>query len=656
MLLILDVLFLNLFGIIMIYSASYYPASKDPDISLGAYHYLAFQTAFVLVGIVGMLLVAYLRPGFWKTIGYFMPWIFYLLALMFLFSVRIPGLGIAVNGARRWIRIGPVTLQVAEPIKVLMILFMASVAMKGDITKKPTVYLLFISFGIMAALLWKISNNMSTAIVLGFMMFFTVMINYPKQKWFWILLGVGMIGFLLYCFVYVDRMLPYDPNESFRITRIRAWMHMSDPQFVKDQAYQANQALYAIASGGFFGKGLGHSLIKYMMPEPHNDYILAIVFEELGIFGVIVLTGMFVYLLYRIARICRESDDTFSRILCMGVFFHIAFQVLINYAVTLGIIPTTGVTLTFISAGGTAALFTLAELGLVLAVDRENKEKALYRDAVNDVRTETPEYEKYQKYLEDTYLAEKETGGRIKRFLRRIRDFFKRLFFGIFPFLKKKKPAENPEKIGEGPEETRKTAVNDSNADRPGSGNRERPGRNAGGRSVNAGTGSRSMNAAGRRQERNGGSRRTETGTRTRTGASGNGTQNRTRVSEAGTRTRTGTSGIGTRTGARTSGTGTADKVRRPSAGPGTGSSRGESGRNSRGRRGLFSKKKTDQKKQPAEASSSEIVYNDNISSARRREAMQRAESFRRRSASAAMERRRNEDAERRSDHARRKP
>ena len=188
--------------------------------------------------------------------------------------------------------------------------------------------------------------------------------------------------------------IPYSESENFRITRIRAWLEPTNVLYADNEAYQATQALYAIGSGGFFGKGLGQSLIKFKLPEPHNDYILAIIFEELGILGVLILTFLFAYLLYRIFRIFQACRHRFQSLLVMGVFLHLSIQIVLNYAVTLGLLPTMGVTLPFISYGGSAILFTMVELGIVLSVDRETKEELLYQEAIADIEAEDPYYKR----------------------------------------------------------------------------------------------------------------------------------------------------------------------------------------------------------------------------------------------------------------------
>ncbi len=371
---ILDVLALNIFGIIMIYSASYYYA-------VSAYHYapdhfFMSQLKYVLIGLAAMIAISFFRPRFFQRFW----WLAGLAAFGFVIAVRIPGLAHESHGAYRWIEIGGFTLQIAEPVKICLILFLAGMAEVCGITNKRVLILIIGFTTVLAGLLAVLSNNLSTAMIIMMTMYFLLMIEHPRPKGFWIVLIAGLI-LLVIGILAIKYVIPYRETENFRITRIRAWLYPTDVSYAGSEAYQSTQALYAIASGGFFGKGFGQSLLKFKLPEPHNDYILAIVFEETGIFGVLILTYLFMYLLYRIFRIYKESRRRFDRVLVLGVFLHLSVQILLNYAVTLGLFPTMGVTLPFISAGGSAALFSLLELGMVLSVDKQNKEISLYLNA-----------------------------------------------------------------------------------------------------------------------------------------------------------------------------------------------------------------------------------------------------------------------------------
>ena len=407
--LLLVILFLNVFGIIMIYSASYYYAES-------AYHYASNhffinQLMWVGLGLALMYFVSFIRPGFYSSF-----WLIALIACLGLcVAVRIPGFGWSSHGAYRWIKFGSQTIQIAEPVKICFIIFLAAMLSRKDLTS-PKNYLTI--FGVSAAvsgMLLILSNNMSTAMIVFGMMYFTMMVAYPKPKWLIIIFFAGCLLVLL-AVLSIKHLIPFDPSENFRITRIRAWLDPSNPDYADDQAYQATQALYAIASGGFWGKGLGQSLIKFRLPEPHNDYILAIIFEELGIFGVLLLTFLFVYLLYKIYEVYMHAKDRFSKAVTLGVFFHLAIQILLNYAVTIGFLPTMGVTLPFISAGGSSAFFTLAELGVILAISRQNNEDKLYAEAKAEAEEQDPylkqlNQENYARYLSQKRRKRKRTAG-----------------------------------------------------------------------------------------------------------------------------------------------------------------------------------------------------------------------------------------------------
>jgi len=383
--LVLAILFLNVFGAVMIYSASYYygPYAYDytPDFIFKS------QIKYVAAGLAAMCAISFIRPRLWRKL-----WFLYILgAIGLLVSVRIPGLGWASHGAYRWIKLGGFKLQVAEPIKVLLILSLAWFLSKFPVERQESVLLIFGTIIFFALGLLFLSNNLSTAMIVSLMLYLTMAVMHPKPKGFYLLLVAGILFVAAIVFI-VDNFIPFSETENFRITRIRAWIHPTDPLYSSDTAYQAQKALYAVASGGLFGKGLGRSLLKFSIPEPHNDYILAVIIEELGIFGVLFLSYLYLYILYRLFRIYKNCRDTFSRVVILGVFFHISLQVVLNYAVTLGLFPTMGVTLPFVSAGGASAFFTLCELGFCLCIDRQNKERDLYMSAEKEVLNDDPEY------------------------------------------------------------------------------------------------------------------------------------------------------------------------------------------------------------------------------------------------------------------------
>ena len=293
-------------------------------------------------------------------------------------SYRIDdGPAITANEATRWVQLGPVQVQVAEPVKILMIVFMATLLTANGRRIKSWLSMLYIMVwpGAVALLIWKVSDNMSSAVIIlgtaAFMMF-VVHPEYWKFIVAILIVGVGVTAIVYY----VASMDPAQAAESFRFERIRAWLNPYE--YETGKAMQALQGLYAIGSGGLWGKGLGNSIQKLgKIPEPYNDYIFSIICEELGIFGAGLVILLFIFLLYRIYTISQTAEDMLGRMLTIGVFSHIALQVILNLLVVTGLFPTTGVTLPFFSYGGSASVFLLMEIGLVLSVNKYSIQKRL---------------------------------------------------------------------------------------------------------------------------------------------------------------------------------------------------------------------------------------------------------------------------------------
>ncbi len=373
--LIVAVLFLIVFGLVMIYSASYYTASMSDAFNHDPTFLLKSQLKYSILGILVMLVIANVDYHFWRhfaILGFFA-------SILLIGLLLVPGLGVTVKGATRWIRIpGLGQFQVAEPVKVAMILFSASYIGKysGRLKSIKAFIVMMLPTAVISIMILKISNNMSTAtIVLGISLLMAFMV-YPKY-WPFVLLGgagAGGVGTLLF---YLKKKLAAGTTGNgggFRSVRIMAWL---DPySYESDKAYQSLQALYAIGSGGLFGKGLGNSIQKLgRIPEPYNDMIFSIICEELGIFGAGLIILMFIYLLYRLYSVAQEADDIFGRLLAIGVFSHVALQVVLNLMVVTSLFPTTGVTLPFFSYGGTASVFLLFEIGMVLNVEKQSRFK-----------------------------------------------------------------------------------------------------------------------------------------------------------------------------------------------------------------------------------------------------------------------------------------
>lgn len=273
-----------------------------------------------------------------------------------------------LNGARRWLNVG-ISIQPAEIAKLGMILFLASLVCKiGKGIRTTKGFLLVLSVPVPICLMvWKITDNLSSAIIIFGIAFLMLFVASPDYMKFVLLTLAGLAAAALIVYIIANQ----EPGAvgGFRGERILAWLDPeSDPS---DKGFQTLQALYAIGSGGIFGKGLGQSMQKLgFLPEQQNDMIFSIICEELGLFGGIAILLMFMLLIWRFMIIANNASDLFGALLVVGVMGHFAIQVILNVAVVTNTIPNTGISLPFISYGGTSVLFQLIEIGLVLSVAR----------------------------------------------------------------------------------------------------------------------------------------------------------------------------------------------------------------------------------------------------------------------------------------------
>lgn len=354
-------MFLCIFGLIMIYSAGTYSDE-------GAKSSLIKQAGIILIAAVGTIGLMKIPFSFWNR---FSPHIF-LVAVIMLFLVKTP-LGHASHGATRWLYFGPISVQPAEIAKLAIILYVATILYrcKDKMTKGKVAALVFVPALFVCALILILTRNLSSAIIIFFIatvMYFTV---HPNWKAFLIIIGVILIiGVAI--IVYVESMdvsnMELDDLNNFRLSRIIAWRHPE--AFSDDESMQTLNALYAIGSGGLFGKGLGSSIQKAILPEVQNDMIFAIICEELGLFGGFVLILLFILLLYRLIFVARNTSSTYGGLITVGVFAQFALQIILNIGVTTNMLPNTGVTLPFISYGGSAVAILIFEIGMVLKASR----------------------------------------------------------------------------------------------------------------------------------------------------------------------------------------------------------------------------------------------------------------------------------------------
>ena len=356
------VLFLLAFGLLMVYSTSSY----DANLNFGdSAFYLKKQIFATIVGLVAMIFVANVPYHFWErfaVIGYLVSVVLILLIIPF---------GHKANGAKRWLYIGPISLQPAEVAKLCMILFLSSMicTMGKQIRYRKGFWMVILVPMPIALMIWKITQNMSSAIIVVGIAVLMLFVACPDYKRF-ILLGLAAAaGAALIVFAIVQMGSTQTDSLDFRGARILAWL---DPEaYAKGKGFQTIQALYAIGSGGFMGKGLGASMQKLgFLPEAQNDMIFSIICEELGLCGGYGVMIMFILLIWRFMVIANNAPDLFGSLLVVGVLGHIAIQVILNIAVVTNTIPNTGISLPFISYGGSSVMFLLIEIGLVLSDGR----------------------------------------------------------------------------------------------------------------------------------------------------------------------------------------------------------------------------------------------------------------------------------------------
>ncbi len=354
------VLFLLGFGLIMVYSTSSYEANLDYGDSA---YYLKKQLFASILGLVAMIVVSNIPYHFWErfaVLGYIVSVVLILLIIPF---------GHEAGGAKRWLYIGPISLQPAEVAKLCMILFLASMicTMGKLIRSRKGFWTVLLIPAPIAVMIWQITNNLSSAIIVMGIAVLMLFVSCPDYKRFIILGLAGAAAVALIVFVIVQMAASDAENLNFRFGRILAWL---DPEaYASGKGFQTIQALYAIGSGGILGKGLGQSMQKLgFLPEAQNDMIFSIICEELGLFGGFAVIIMFILLIWRFMIVANNAPDLFGALLVVGVMGHIAIQVILNIAVVTNTIPNTGISLPFISYGGSSVMFLLIEIGLVLSV------------------------------------------------------------------------------------------------------------------------------------------------------------------------------------------------------------------------------------------------------------------------------------------------
>lgn len=350
--LVMIVLALLVFGLVMLYSASSYEASikfHNPA------YYVIKQLISTLIGLFVMVVVALIPHKFFEKIAILV----YLLAVVAMVLVKTP-LGFEANGAYRWLDLKIITVQPSEIMKVALVLVLAMLLSRYvNYLQDIKMYLIVMGLCVVAvALTVFITDDLGTGIIMFMMGFVMIFVASKRIRYLIITLLLflgGGVGYVLL--------------RSTKRVRVQAWLNLE--KYADDIGYQITQALYAIGSGGLLGKGLGKSTQKLgFVPESENDMIFSIICEELGIIGGIILIALVALLLWRMKKIFDNAADLYGKVVVAGVASHIAIQTFLNIAVVTNLLPNTGVPLPFISYGGTAVIFLLIEIGLVLAVSR----------------------------------------------------------------------------------------------------------------------------------------------------------------------------------------------------------------------------------------------------------------------------------------------
>ena len=359
------IILLTCFGLVILYSTSSYMA----ELNYGDDMYYFKKQAAISFGCIIIALGI-------SQIDYHILTKFtgalYGMAAILMMLVKTP-LGRTANGARRWLNLGPLSFQPSEIAKIAVIVCLSYMIVNmGRKIKTLKAFMILAGSGsALAFLAYAFTDNLSTAIIIFCITMGLIFIAHPKVKPFLIAAGVGVAMIIIFVMILSSSL---ETSSSFRLRRILVWLHPED--FASGDGYQTIQALYAIGSGGFLGRGLGNSIQKLgSVPEAQNDMIFSIVCEELGILGGIILLLLFAYLLYRLFFIAQNAPDMFGSLMVSGIFIHIALQVIFNIAVVLNLMPNTGVTLPFVSYGGTSIVFLMSEMGLALSVARQIKFK-----------------------------------------------------------------------------------------------------------------------------------------------------------------------------------------------------------------------------------------------------------------------------------------
>ena len=353
--LLILIIIIGLFGILMVYSSSSIWAEYK---YLDKYRFLKLQSLFFIIGLIFMFLVSKIN----YHIYYFKSNILLFITFILLVLVLIPGIGQVRNGSRSWFGIGSFGIQPSEFVKLSLIIFVSKYLSNNEkeikSIKKGVMPILLITSIIFLFIM--LEPDLGSGVIILVSVIGLLFISGVKLSFFVkiIILGIaGLSGLII--------AAPY------RIKRITAFINPWDDPL--GTGFQAIQSMYAIGPGGLFGLGLFNSIQKHFyLPEPQTDFIFSIISEEFGILGIVIISIIFILIIFRCICISLNCNDLFGKYLAFGITFQLSFQILLNLAVVTSLVPVTGVTLPFLSYGGSSLLITMISMGIILNISKNN--------------------------------------------------------------------------------------------------------------------------------------------------------------------------------------------------------------------------------------------------------------------------------------------
>ncbi len=355
---IISVLILSIFGVVMIFSSSYIWAEYKYN---NPYKYFLYQSVFLIIGLIIMFIVSKINYKIYEKKANFILGICFLLLVL----VLIPGIGQMRNGSRSWFGIGPLGIQPSEISKIGLIIYTSKYLAKNNKEKKftkkfvwPILFVIFAFFGLI-----MLEPDFGTGMVIVSSLVVLIFITGTKLD---IFVRLGILGLL--GIVGLIMAAPY------RIARIVSFLNpWKDPL---GTGFQIIQSLYAIGPGGLLGQGFMSSRQKHFyLPEPQTDFIFSIITEEFGFLGCAFICSLFAFLFYNCMKVAFKKEDLFAKYLVFGFSFMLIFQTLLNLMVVVGILPVTGVTLPFLSYGGSSLLVSMINIGIILNINNSKEKK-----------------------------------------------------------------------------------------------------------------------------------------------------------------------------------------------------------------------------------------------------------------------------------------